>query len=203
MSSKENLAHAIIDHGWMLEGDFTLSSGRKSDYYINLRPMILNSRYVHLGLVPLIEYLTSPDTTGAYRINSGTVLCGVMTSGVPLVGSLLHRLSNVAMEVRSCIARTGMRDHGTKDLIEGSIPEGGEVIIIDDVATSGESILKTLRVLRARDINVRCAVVLVDRLQGAQEMLADHGLWLDRILTIDDLWQVKRKYQGLTEGGKV
>jgi orotate phosphoribosyltransferase len=181
MTDREILAKHIIEKGWLKRGgSFTLSCGKKSDLYIDLKPAILSSRYLHLFLVPMIQKLEPMLTTK-------TVLSGVVMSGVALTASLLQRMSSCSIEVDSCIARTSERDHGTCNMVEGWVRHDSQIIIIDDVATSGGSILKTVRTLRDEEFVVDKALVVVDREEGAKEMLEEEGIRLHSILTADDL----------------
>lgn len=164
-----HFAETIVDQGWYKEGDFVLSSGKKSDFYIDLRPCVLDPRFVYLPITALLKHLR-------HGLDHGDVLCGITCSGLPLVGALVYRLSTCDRDVRSCFCRTVERDHGTKNRVEGPVTKDNKVILVDDVSTSGNSILATANVLRDEGFTVKEALVLVDREEGAVDLLSKNGI---------------------------
>jgi orotate phosphoribosyltransferase len=85
------------------------------------------------------------------------------------------------------MVRKEPKDHGTKELIEGDVSPGETFIIVEDVATTGGSTLKVVSALREVGANVSRAVVVVDRQEGAREMLTEHGIELISLFTVKDL----------------
>lgn len=112
----------------------------------------------------MIQILTDYNGRGINRIlKRGTLLCGVITSGLHLAGTLLQRLSTTDVEVSSIYCRTEHRTHGAKKDIEGRYLPCQPVIIIDDVCTSGRSIMKVVAKLRSNGLVVRDAMVIAER----------------------------------------
>lgn len=174
------LIHRIIKEGCYRRGHFQLSSGKEAIDYIDLRPLILSTKYCCHILCELIPLLERPDKI---YLKSDDLLCGVVTSGLAMTGSLLHRLSVTSVSASMVYCRTEHRTHGSLRAIEGIYRPGQTVIIIDDVATTGRSILKVANILRDHDLKVRDALVVVDREEGAKEYLHSYGIKLYSVLT--------------------
>jgi len=85
------------------------------------------------------------------------------------------------------MVRREPKDHGTKDLIEGEVLPGEKFIIVEDVATTGGSTMRVVSALREKGANVSKAIVVVDRQEGAREMLTEHGIELISLFTAKDL----------------
>lgn len=195
---RQQLIKVIRETGFK-QGDFTLSSGAKSNYYVDLRPCLLDTRHIHLPLLCMVELLTKVKRIASLGGKPGefleegpilqttNLLCGVITSGLFLCGALVHRLSVTALDVSAIYCRTENREHGCKKTIEGNYKAGQEVILIDDVATSGRSLLKVMACLGDAGLVCKAAVVIVDREEGARELLAGYDVPLYSVLTASDL----------------
>ncbi|HEY3777329.1 MAG TPA: orotate phosphoribosyltransferase [Rhizomicrobium sp.] len=154
-------------------GSFTLSSGRQSEMYFNLKPTMLDPRGAYLCAAAFLELLIEQQAQYAGGLEMGAV---------PTLGSLAALSAMQEQPVRTFFVRKTTKAHGTKELIEGLAPgetlAGARVLILDDVATTGQSILKAAHVAREAGAAVDCALVLVDREEGAREALAPDGLRL-------------------------
>jgi orotate phosphoribosyltransferase len=165
MTDKENLIQAIKESCAYKTGDFTLSSGLKSNYYIDLRPLLLSTKYIHYITTCLTQKLTS------IGLEKGDLLCGVISSGLFLSGVIMQRLSTCEVELGAIYCRTEHRTHGSKRDIEGQYKRGQNVIILDDVSTTGKSIKKVIDILEVHNLRVKAIVTIVDRNEGARENL--------------------------------
>lgn len=182
MTDPEILAEAIKQNSWYKTGKFLLSSGKESDFYINLRPCLLSSKHLHLVTTCMVNALVRE-----VQIQRGDLLCGVITSGLIMMGTMLQRLSTSAIDLNGLYVRTEHRMHGTRRNIEGEFKPGQSVILIDDVATTGLSLVKVIEILISEGIPVKAALVVVDRLEGARKRLAQMDIPLFSILTVEDL----------------
>lgn len=86
------------------------------------------------------------------------------------------------------LKRKEAKDYGTKKLIEGNYRPGKVCLIVEDVVTSGSSILETALELRKVGLEVNTAVVLIDRMQGGRENLSKHGIKMKAIYTIEEVY---------------
>jgi orotate phosphoribosyltransferase len=162
-------------------GNFTLSSGRESSLYFNMKPTMMSARGAELCARLMLEEISglSADYVG-----------GLEMGAVPVIGALGAISSSEGRPVQTIFVRKAPKSHGTKDLIEGLGPSeslsGKRVVVIDDVATSGKSILIAVEAVRSAGALVEHAVCLLDREEGATEMLASSGVALSRILTASE-----------------
>ena len=157
-------------HFW--EEGFVLSSGETSKYYFDMKQVTLNPKGIALIASMLDDRL---------KLHEVQFVAGLELGAVPLVMAACMRGYN------ALIVRKQPKEHGTENLIEGRIPWAGqEVIVLEDVTTTGESALKAVAAIRSIGCTVRTAITLVDRLQGATTRLAANGITLEAIFTMDD-----------------
>jgi orotate phosphoribosyltransferase len=151
-------------------GEFELSHGGTSDYYVD--------KYL---------FETNPDclerVAEAFAARVGdTKLAGVALGAVPLVAA-----TSVATGNPYVIARKQAKEYGTGNRIEGRLSEGEEVVVIEDIATTGQSAIDAVEALREAGAVVDRVLVVVDREEGARENLAVHDIDLEALVTASDL----------------
>lgn len=158
----------LMRKGLVLKGDFTLSNGSKSDTYIDLRQLSANPSL----------YKTVAERA-AQIIPRGDVLA-VATGGIAIAASIC--LSN---QTPFGYIRQGAKTHGAKNLIEGDISKVFPVVIVDDTATSGASLIKAIKEARSQGYIVSSALVIVERVEGrAREALKDIEVSLTSLVQI-------------------
>jgi orotate phosphoribosyltransferase len=162
------------------EGDFTLSSGQKSSYYINCKLVTLDP----VGAIALGRLLL-PDLAPQTAAVAGLTLgADPMVSAV----SITSALEGVPMP--GLIIRKEAKGHGTQAYIEGPLPPEGSIIaVIEDVVTTGQSALKAVNRLRNAGYQVTQVLALVDRQQGGAELYESAGLDFKALFAIPDLQQ--------------
>ena len=153
-------------------GNFRLRSGLTANEYFDKYqfesdPQLLKA--VAEALLPLV-----PE--GVDR------LAGLELGGVPIATILAQLTGKPALFVRK-----KAKDYGTLRLAEGGAVQGRSVLVVEDVITTGGQIMESARELRSMGANIRCALVVIDRLQGGRENLAELGIELRALYTIDDL----------------
>ncbi|MGC9103594.1 MAG: orotate phosphoribosyltransferase [Candidatus Methanodesulfokora sp.] len=151
-------------------GDFVLSSGMRSPVYLDLRIVPSHPR-IFRKIVDL-----SVETLKRVEFDA---ICGIATGGLPLSSVIAY-----LMEKPLIYFRRSEKEHGTMKRIEGEVKEGMNVIVMDDVATTGGSILEAVKALRDQKAVVRRAFVVVDRGQGARKNLMAEGVELMSITTL-------------------
>jgi orotate phosphoribosyltransferase len=168
------------------EGDFTLSSGQKSTYYINGKQVTLHPQgalatgKLLLSMLPEDTVAVAGLTLGADPIVSAVSVVSAMTStGIPAL-----------------IVRKEAKGHGTQAYIEGpTLPSGAKVVVLEDVVTTGQSAMKAVERLRGAGYTVDLVISLVDRQQGGAEFYAAQGLAFEAVFTIADL---QARYQEIS-----
>ena len=160
-------------------GDFTLASGKKSSYYIDLR---LIPSYPH-QFRKMVKYLQNNITDGI-GLNNFDSLVSVPTGGLVIASALAIETVKPLIYVRS-----KPKDYGTSKSVEGQIHQGMKVVMIDDVATTGGSVVNAIKSLKEANITVEDAYVIVNRMEGADEALKELGVKLHSITNIMQITQ--------------
>ena len=160
------------------KGEFTLSSGKTSDHYVNCKPVTLTGRGLTLASMMLLEHVDTKVVAGM------TLGADPLVSGVAVCSALDMRL------VDALIVRKEAKGHGTKAWIEGrEFPEGTKVTVLEDVVTTGGSAIKAATRLRDVGYKVERVVTIVDRQEDgeASEFMESAGLELKSLYTLKEL----------------
>ena len=151
-------------------GAFTLASGKASPYYVDLRMLPSFPDYFRLAIGALKE------ASSKLKFD---ILASVPTSGLVFGSALAYETSKPFVYVRK-----ESKDHGTSKLIEGYMPFGARVLLVDDVATTGTSVSKAIDAIRANGGVVEDVVALVSRQEGAEGRLKGMGVRLTAVANI-------------------
>ena len=151
-------------------GEFELSHGGTSEYYVD--------KYVFETDPDCLERIAEAF---AERLD-GRTLAGVALGAVPLVAA-----TAVETGTPYVIVRKKAKEYGTGNQIEGSFEEGEEVVVLEDIATTGQSAVDAVEALREAGATVNRVLVVVDREEGASENLAEHDVELESLLTASEL----------------
>jgi orotate phosphoribosyltransferase len=163
-----------------VEGDFTLSSGAKSSYYINCKQVTLSATGA-LALGRLLLPKLPSDTAAVAGLTLGA---DPMVSAVSIVSAYENQ------PIPALIIRKKPKGHGTKAYIEGpSLAEGSKVIVLEDVVTTGGSALTAVERLRDAGYEVTQILALVDREQGGTELYQAHGIEFQALFSIQEIQQ--------------
>ncbi len=178
-------------------GDFTLASGAKSDYYIDCRTTTLDADGGRLCGVLMAAMLRdhAPDAVavGGLTMGADPLVSNIATA------SAYHKLRHAdAGLVHGFLVRKAMKAHGTGRQIEGYVREGAQVVVVDDVCTTGGSTLTAIGAVRAAGMHVAAVLCLVDRQQGGRENIEAviGGAPFAALFTADDVRAEKLRQQG-------
>jgi orotate phosphoribosyltransferase len=162
------------------EGNFTLSSGQKSTYYINGKLVTLDPiGAIALGRLLLQELL--PQTQA---------VAGLTLGADPMVSAITVVSAYAGSPMPGLIIRKEAKGHGTQAYIEGPLPPVGSTIaVIEDVVTTGQSALTAVHRLQDAGYAVNQVLALVDREQGGAKLYREAGLAFKALFAIPDLQQ--------------
>lgn len=169
--NKNKLIQLLKDCEAIQFGRFVLTSGAVSDYYIDIKKASTNPNILKKIAKAMAEY------TEGYNL-----LAGMELGAVPLVVAL-----SLESNIPYVIIRKEKRQHGTSKLIEGENVKNKRVLVIEDVTTSGESVIKTIQILRENQAKVDEVLVVVDRESGAEEKLRSLDINFISLLSISDI----------------
>ncbi|WP_227352979.1 orotate phosphoribosyltransferase [Haladaptatus salinisoli] len=169
MASQE-LIDALRDADAVRYGEFELSHGGTSDYYVDKYLFETDPRCLELVAEAFAERLGE------------TKLAGVALGAVPLVA-----VTSVETGLPYVIARKQKKEYGTANLVEGRLNEGEEVVVLEDIVTTGQSAVDAVEALREAGAEVNRILVVVDREEGGRENLAEAGVEMEALLSASEL----------------
>ena len=168
--TNDDLIAALTDADAVRFGEFELSHGGTSNYYVD-------------------KYLFETDPACLHRIAeafaeriSNEKLAGVALGAVPLAA-----VTSVESGNPYVVVRKKAKEYGTANRIEGRFESGERVVVLEDIATTGKSALDAVEALREAGTVVDRVLVVVDREEGARELLADHGVELEALVSASEL----------------
>jgi orotate phosphoribosyltransferase len=169
------LIDALGDAEAIRFGEFELSHGGTSNYYVDKYVFETNPECLALVAEAFADRIAELGL-------ADTRLGGVALGAVPLVA-----VTSVETGTPYVIVRKQQKEYGTGNLIEGEFEAGEEVLVLEDIATTGQSAIDAAEALREAGVTVSRALVVVDRQEGAAENLAEHDLELDALVTAEQL----------------
>lgn len=171
---------ALLKERALQTGEFTLASGKKSHYYVDGRKVTLAADGANLIGEAILDHLNEMGSV---------VAVGGLTMGAdPIVGATLAAAGRGQRpDLLGFLVRKTAKTHGTGQLVEGPVTSGMNVVILEDVTTTGSSALQAVSAVEALGCRVVCVLTLLDRLEGAGQAFADRGLPFRSLVTIRDL----------------
>jgi orotate phosphoribosyltransferase len=169
-TEREALVAALTAADAVRFGEFELSHGGTSDYYVDKYLFETDPRCLRLVARAFADRL------------DGAKPAGVALGAVPLVAA-----TAVEADVPYVVVRKAAKEYGTANRVEGRLADGERVVVLEDVATTGRSALDAVEALREAGAVVERVLVVVDREEGARDLLADAGVELEALLTAGDL----------------
>ncbi len=174
--TQTSLVRTLFEAGCVKFGDFTLASGKRSPIYVDLRRVI---SYPNLLLKVTAAYAALARELSFDRI------AAVPYAALPATAALA-----LALDRPMIYPRKEAKGHGTRQAVEGDFEPGQTALVVEDVVTTGGSLLQAIETLEEAELDVRDVLVLVDREQGGAEALAEHGYTLHPVLTISAILDV-------------
>lgn len=170
-------------------GEFTLSSGAKSDYYIDCRTTTLHAeggRLTGLALLDLLHHhKLKPAAVGGLTLGADPIVSNLATAS-----AWYAQEHHGAMLIHGFLVRKSEKDHGTGRRIEGFLEKGAPVVVVDDVCTTGASTITAIQAAQQAGMNVIAVICLVEReeAQGRTAVeAASNGAPFLRLFTADEV----------------
>jgi len=173
--------HEIIKMRSLKLGDFVLSSGRSSTYLFQLRQTTMLPEGAALIAEIIVEYM---------KAEAIKCIGGLEMGAVPIVAATAAISHVKHYPIEAFFVRKATKEHGARERIDGHLRDGAEVLMIDDVATTGDSILRAIEGIGEYQCRVCRALTIVDREEGAAANLAAHGIALAAIFKRSDFPEI-------------
>ena len=151
-------------------GDFVLSSGKKSNYYVNVKRASSDPNILREMAKEMSKHVGQEK------------LAGMALGAVPLLVAVALQTNRLYV-----IVRKDQKEHGTMDKIEGDVKAGEVFIVLEDVATTGASAMRVIDALRAKGAVANKVVTVVDREEGASQFLAEKGVQMVSLFKAKEL----------------
>jgi orotate phosphoribosyltransferase len=169
----------LLEQEALQRGDFTLASGKKASYYLDCRKVTLHPKGAGLiaaGMLAVIgQTAPLPAAVGGMAIGAD-----------PITSAIVTVAGQQDLPLKGFMVRKEPKGHGTGRQVEGPVQPGQEVVIVEDVITSGGSALKAVDAAEAFGLKVREVIGIIDRLAGGEAAFAARGLKLKTLTTIRD-----------------
>ena len=169
--NRTELAKRIRDTAY-LEGEFTLRSGRKSNYYLD--------KYLFETQPDILRALGEMFAT--YIADSTTLIAGAELGGISLAAA-----TSMASGKPFVIIRNTKKDYGTSKPYEGKMSDADSVLLVEDIATTGGQVLEAAKLIKEIGAKVERIVAVIDRQEGARENTEEAGFVFDSLFTKADL----------------
>jgi len=184
MESKKDFFLECYKLGIIKFGKFTLKSGIESPFYVDLRPLASDPKILKNLAKYLLEMLS---------LDHFDLICGVPYAALPMATAM-----SLQSEIPLIIKRKEAKEYGTKKMIEGIFEKGQNCLLVEDVITSGKSLLETIPEIENEGISVSDIVVVLDREQGGKELLESKGYRVHTLFKISEIVQLLEEENLLT-----
>lgn len=176
MEAKKSFFLECYKLGIIKFGKFTLKSGIESPFYVDLRPLASDPKILKNLSIFLLEILP---------LEHFDLICGVPYAALPMATAM-----SLESDIPLIIKRKEAKKYGTKKLIEGLFSKGQNCLIVEDVITSGKSLLETIPEIENEGLKVTDIVVVLDRQQGGKELLENQGYRVHTLFNIREVCQI-------------
>ncbi len=171
-----------------LGDDFTLSSGKKSKYYLDLRILQSYPKYFRNSIFLLKWYIMNN-----IGLDNFEYICSIPTSGTIFGSSLAYELFKPHIYVRKTA-----KEYGTQKIFEGDLISNSKILFVDDVMTTGNSLLSSIELLIDKSI-INDILVFVDREQGAENLMKKYNIRIHKIISINEIFETLYLYNKINK----
>lgn len=185
MINKEKFLLKSYELGIIKFGEFTLKSGILSPFYVDLRPLASSPEL----LSELSQLLLAMLKDCRHEL-----ICGVPYAALPMATAM-----SLESKVPLIIKRKESKNYGTKKMLEGIFKEGQRCVLVEDVITSGKSLLETIEEVEKEGLKVKDIVVVLDRQQGGKELLESKGYHVHTLFSIENVIDILYNHEFLNQ----
>ncbi|MCC3216155.1 orotidine-5'-phosphate decarboxylase [Chryseobacterium sp. X308] len=185
MESKKEFFLECYKLGIIKFGRFTLKSGIESPFYVDLRPLASDPKILKNLANYLLEMLP---------LDNFDLICGVPYAALPMATAM-----SLESYIPLIIKRKEAKSYGTKKLIEGIYQKGQNCLLVEDVITSGKSLLETIPEIEQEDLKVSDIVVVLDREQGGKQLLESKGYRVHTLFNISEVCNILQETGELSD----
>ncbi|MFZ5908324.1 MAG: orotate phosphoribosyltransferase [Nitrospirota bacterium] len=177
---KERLIELITEKAFKYSEEpvFRLVSGRMSNYYFNCKAVTLHPEGMYLIGNTVFEIIQDLDVQG---------IGGLTLGADPIANAVSYTSFLKGKPIEAFVVRKSPKSHGTMQWIEGNITKGDDVVIVDDVITTGKSTIEALTRAKEAGLEIRKVIALIDRQEGGREAVEALGYKLDAVITRDEV----------------
>ena len=178
-AARKRLRDIIAEKSLSTGEEVTLASGATSRFYFNMKPTMFDAEGAALISDLILDVIAYDEPYYDY-------VGGMEIGAIPIVSSIGLRSWQRNRPIAGFFVRKKAKDHGAKRQVEGELDAGANVLIVEDVTTTGGSSLGAVHAVRALGCNIRKIVTLVDRLEGAESAFSAEGIDLVPLFTAND-----------------
>ena len=183
MQAKEDFLLKAFELGIIKFGSFTLKSGIESPFYVDLRPLASSPQLLKTLSNNLLQLVDDQKID---------LICGVPYAALPMATTM-----SLESGIPLIIKRKENKGYGTKRMLEGVFSQGENCLLVEDVITSGKSLIETIDEVEKEGLQVTDLVVVLDRQQGGIERLQEKGYTVHTLFTINEVIDILHKYHRL------
>lgn len=176
-SAREKLRKIIAERSFSQGKETKLASGKTSTFYFDMKATMLDAVGIDLLAELVLEEIK--DMPARY-------VGGLVMGAVPVAVATVMKSVGSERPLQGFWIRKEVKDHGTQRRADGYLPDGSDVVIVEDVTTSGGSVLQAINEVRARGCRINAVITIVDRNEGAKERLAQDGIKLISLFDTSD-----------------
>lgn len=177
MYDESRLKELVKEHALQF-GDFTLASGKKATYYLDCRKLTLDGESANVIAAGMLSMMSDaiPDAVGGMAIGADPITAAVITCAW-----------QQNLNIKGFIVRKEAKSHGTNRVVEGPVAPGQNVVMLEDVVTTGGSSLRAIEHAREFGLKVTRLLAIVDRGTNTKSIFADVGVEFQALLATADL----------------
>jgi orotate phosphoribosyltransferase len=157
----------LIKKNALIFGKFTLASGEESTYYFDIKKAVFDPETIDLIATAILDRLKDEDFD---------FLGGMEVGAIPLIAAVVLKSFKEGRPISGFFVRKKLKDHGTRKRVEGWVEKGSKVILLEDVTTSGTSIMEAIGTVEEMGCTVKKVITIIDREKGAEERLKSLGI---------------------------